>query len=243
MTSESVAVVTGGTRGIGRSCLDALKADGFIPFVVDIDSDAIERLQVESDIAGLQLDVSNYDEVCDVFARIEDQIGPITVLVNNAGITRDSMIHKMDPIEQWKTVVDVNLTGVFNTCRVAIPTMRERKSGRIINISSANGQRGQAGQSNYAAAKAGVLGLTRSIAQEVGRRGITANAICPGYVMTDMTAGLAPEFIASEVERIPVGRMAETKDISYVVSFLASEKASYINGATMSVNGGVYITA
>jgi acetoacetyl-CoA reductase len=236
-----VALVTGGTRGIGASIAKKLKTDGFNVVVCDVVDEQIEKFKSETGIPGYKIDVSDYASVEEGVNKIESEVGPIDVLVNNAGITRDGFMHKMDPEKQWKAVISVNLNSVFNTCRAIAPGMRDRSWGRIINISSMNGQRGQFGQSNYAAAKAGMIGFTKSIAQELANKGITANVVAPGFIYTDMTAQMKQEILDAEVKKIPVGRIGQPDDIANTVAFLASDDAGFINGATMSVNGGQYM--
>ena len=238
-----IALVTGGTRGIGAKTALALKAAGYNVVVCDVVQDQLDAFEQEHGIKGFQVDVSDIASVQAGVEKIEAEVGPIDILVNNAGITRDGFMHKMDPVEQWQKVLDVNLGGVFNTCRVVAPGMRERNWGRIINISSMNGQRGQFGQCNYAAAKAGMLGFTRSIAQELANKSITVNAVCPGFILTEMTGAMPKEILDAEVAKIPVGRMGEPEDIAQMVVYLASDAAQFITGATMSVNGGQYMAA
>jgi len=241
--SQKIAFITGGARGIGAECAKKLKADGFLVVIGDLDADQLVAFEKETGIGGVVVDVSSYESVEDAQKQIEFKWGTVDVLVNNAGITRDGFMHKMDPKTQWQSVIDVNLGGVFNTSRVFAPTMRDQGWGRIISISSMNGQRGQFGQANYAAAKAGILGFTRSIAQELANKGITANAICPGFIETEMTQAMPQEILDAEVQKIPCGRMGVPNDIASAVSFLASDNAAFINGATFSINGGQYMAA
>lgn len=241
--SEKIAFVTGGAQGIGAQCALDLRAAGYHVVIGDINADQLKSFEAETSIPGVLIDVSSFESVEKAQVEIEEKFGPVDILVNNAGITRDGFMHKMDPVSQWQSVIDVNLGGVFNTCRVFSPSMRTRGFGRIINISSMNGQRGQFGQSNYAAAKAGILGFTRSIAQELAGKGITANAICPGFIQTDMTMAMPPEILEAEVQKIPCGRMGVPDDISNAVVFLASDQSGFINGATFSVNGGQYMAS
>ncbi len=236
-----VALVTGGTRGIGASIAKALKAAGHTVVVCDVVDDQIASFQQETGIAGYNIDVSDYASVEAGVQKIEGEVGPVDILVNNAGITRDGFMHKMDPVKQWGAVIGVNLNSVFNTCRVAAPGMRDRGWGRIISISSMNGQRGQFGQSNYAAAKAGMIGFTKSIAQELANKGVTANVVAPGFILTDMTAAMPQEILDAEVKKIPVGRIGQPEDIAQAVVYLASDQAGFLNGATLSVNGGQYM--
>ncbi len=240
MSEQRIAVVTGGTRGIGAAIADALEADGHKVVIVDVDEAKLAEVGQATGRPAYRMDISDFDNVTEMVAKIESEVGPISILVNNAGITRDGFMHKMKP-EAWQAVINVNLSGTFNTCRVIAPGMRDRGYGRIINISSMNGQRGQFGQSNYAAAKAGLLGFTRSIAQELANKGITVNAVCPGFIKTDMTAAMPDDVLKAETAKIPAGRIGNPEDIADMVAFLAREQSSFITGATMSVNGGQYM--
>ncbi|WP_394154766.1 acetoacetyl-CoA reductase [Loktanella salsilacus] len=236
-----VALVTGGTRGIGAAISHALKAAGYTVAATYAGND--EKAKAFTDETGIKTykwDVGNYDACKAGIAKIEAEIGPVEVLVNNAGITRDAPFHKMTP-DQWNEVIGTNLTGVFNMTHPVWPGMRERKFGRIITISSINGQKGQFAQANYAAAKAGDIGLTKSLAQEGARAGITVNAICPGYINTDMMATIPEKIMDSIVGAIPVGRLGEPEEIARAVVFLASDDASFITGATITANGGQYM--
>ncbi|KAF0135903.1 MAG: acetoacetyl-CoA reductase [Rhodospirillaceae bacterium] len=238
-----VALVTGGTRGLGAAIAKDLKAAGHNVVVCDVVEDQITKFKADTGIEGFKIDVGDFTSVEAGVKEIESKVGPIDILVNNAGITRDGFLHKMDPVKQWQAVINVNLGSAFNTCRYTIPGMRERGWGRIINISSMNGQRGQFGQVNYSAAKAGMLGFTRALAQEVANKGITVNAVCPGFILTEMTGAMPKEVLDAEVKKIPLGRIGQPDDIGYMVAFLASDQASFITGATMSVNGGQYMAA
>ena len=233
-----LAVVTGGTRGIGASIAQAMKAAGYTAVVCDVVDDQIAAYTESTGIPGYKIDVSDYASVEAGFQKIEAEHAPIDIVVNNAGITRDGQMFKMDPVTQWEAVLRVNLFGVFNTCRAAAPGMRSRGWGRLINISSMNGQRGQFGQSNYSAAKAGMIGFTRSIAMELSGKGVTANCVAPGFIMTEMTAAMPEEILQGEVKKIPVGRIGEPEDIANAVVFLAGDGAAFITGQTLSVNGG-----
>ncbi|WP_386680107.1 acetoacetyl-CoA reductase [Loktanella sp. R86503] len=236
-----VALVTGGTRGIGAAISHALKAAGYTVAATYAGND--EKAKAFTDETGIKTykwDVGNYDACKAGIAKIEAEIGPVEVLINNAGITRDAPFHKMTP-DQWNEVIGTNLTGVFNMTHPVWPGMRERKFGRIITISSINGQKGQFAQANYAAAKAGDIGLTKSLAQEGARAGITVNAICPGYINTDMMATIPEKIMDSIVGAIPVGRLGEPEEIARAVVFLASDDASFITGATITANGGQYM--
>lgn len=232
------ALVTGGTRGIGASIAKALKDAGHTVVVADIVDDQLTSFESETGIRGFKMDVSDFDSVQSAMAQVEEAVAPIDILVNNAGITRDGFMHKMDPVKQWDSVIKVNLSSVFNTCRVLAPGMRDRGFGRIVNITSMNGQRGQFGQSNYSAAKAGMIGFTKAIAQELANKGITANCVAPGFILTEMTAAMPSEILDAEVKKIPMGRIGQPADIASMTVFLASEEAGWITGQVMSVNGG-----
>jgi acetoacetyl-CoA reductase len=235
-------VVTGGTRGIGAAIAKALKAAGYkVGAVYAGNDDAAQKFKTETGIAVFKWDVSSYDACADGLKKVEAELGPIEVLVNNAGITRDGMFHKMT-LEQWRAVVDTNLNSLFNMCRPVIEGMRDRKFGRIINISSINGQKGQMGQANYSAAKAGEIGFTKALAQESAKTGITVNAICPGYIGTEMVRAMPPDVLAKRiVPQIPVGRLGEPEEIARCVVFLAADEAGFITGSTLTANGGQYM--
>ena len=236
-----VALVTGGTRGIGGAISKALKAAGYAVAANYAGNDeAANKFKDETGINVYKWSVADYHACVDGVARVEEELGPVSVLINNAGITRDAMFHKMTP-EQWNEVISTNLTGLFNMTHPVWPKMREAKFGRVINISSINGQKGQAGQANYAASKAGDLGLTKSLAQEGARYGITVNAICPGYIGTDMVRSIDEKVLNEKIiPQIPVGRLGEPEEIARCVVFLASEEAGFITGSTLSANGGQY---
>lgn len=235
------AIVTGGTRGIGKEICKSLIDDGFkVAAIYAHNDDAAQKFRDETGHDAFKLDVSNYKNVEDTIKTISEEVGDIAVLVNNAGITKDGFLHKM-PIENWHDVIDTNLTSCFLLCHAVIPGMRSRGYGRVINISSINGQKGQMGQCNYSAAKAGMLGFTKALAQESAAKGITVNAICPGYIETDMTASMKDEVLESIVKDIPVSRLGKPGEIAAIVSFLASEKAGFITGSTISANGGQYM--
>ena len=234
-----VAVVTGGSRGIGAAISLALKAAGYTVAANYAGNDeAAAAFTRETGIPTYKWSVADYEACKAGIAQIEADHGPVDILVNNAGITRDAMFHKMTP-GQWREVIDTNLTGVFNMTHQVWNGMRERKFGRVINISSVNGQKGQAGQANYSAAKAGDIGITRALAQEGARAGITVNAICPGYIGTDMVRAIDEKVLAERIiPQIPVGRLGEPEEIARCVVFLAAEDAGFITGATISANGG-----
>jgi len=234
-----VALVTGGTRGIGAAISIALGAAGFrVAASFAGNEEKAKTFGEETGIPVFRWDVSNYRECADGVARVEEEIGPVDVLVNNAGITRDGMFHKMTP-EQWNEVIATNLTGLFNMTHQVWGGMRDRSFGRVINISSINGQKGQMGQVNYSAAKAGDLGFTKALAQEGAPKNITVNAICPGYIGTDMVKAV-PEKVLNEriIPQIPVGRLGEPEEVARCVVFLASDNAGFITGSTITVNGG-----
>ncbi len=237
-----VAVVTGGTRGIGAAISKELKAAGYnVAANYGGNDEAANNFNQETGIPVYKWDVSDHEACANGLAQVENDLGPVEVLVNNAGITRDTMFHRMD-VEKWHKVIGTNLNSVFNMCRPVIEGMRERKFGRIIVVSSMNGQRGQAGQSNYAAAKAGEIGFVKSIAQENASRGITVNAVCPGYIGTEMVLAI-PEKVMNEaiLPYIPVGRLGTPDEVAKCVAFLASDDAGYITGSTLSANGGQYM--
>ena len=235
-----VALVTGGSRGIGAAISQALKDAGYSVAATYAGNDeAAAKFTGETGIKTYKWNVADYDESKAGIAQVEADLGPVDVVVANAGITRDAPFHKMTP-EQWHQVVDTNLNGVFNTVHPVWPGMRERKFGRIIVISSINGQKGQFAQVNYAATKAGDLGIVKSLAQEGARAGITANAICPGYIGTDMVMAVPEKVRESIISQIPAGRLGEPEEIARCVVFLASEDAGFINGSTISANGGQF---
>ena len=236
-----VALVTGGSRGIGAAISVALKAAGCTVAANYAGNDeAAKAFSGETGIPTYKFSVADYDAVKAGVAQIEADLGPIDIMVNNAGITRDGMFHRMTP-EMWKEVIDTNLTGVFNCTHNVWNGMRERKFGRVVTISSINGQKGQAGQANYSAAKAGDIGFTRALAQEGARAGITVNAICPGYIATDMVKAV-PEKVMKEniLPQIPVGRLGEPEEIARIVAFLASDDAGFITGSVITANGGQF---
>jgi acetoacetyl-CoA reductase len=235
-----VALVTGGSRGIGAAISVALKAAGCTVAANYAGNDAAaEKFTAETGIATYKWNVADYAASKAGLARVEADLGPIDIAVANAGITRDAPFHKMTP-EQWTEVVDTNLTGVFNTIHPLWPGMRERKFGRIIVISSINGQKGQFGQVNYAATKAGDLGIVKSLAQEGARFGITANAICPGYIATDMVMAVPEKVREAIIAQIPAGRLGQPEEIGRCVVFLAADDAGFVNGSTISANGGQF---
>ncbi|MEO6340663.1 MAG: acetoacetyl-CoA reductase [Caulobacteraceae bacterium] len=237
-----VALITGGTRGIGHAITARLKADGFkVAAGYAGNEEAAKATAKELDIMVVKGNVGNFDDCARAVKEVEAELGPIEVLVNNAGITRDAMLHRMTP-EQWNEVIFVNLASIFNMSRQVIEGMRERSFGRIINISSINGQKGQMGQTNYSAAKAGVIGFTKALAQETAAKGITVNAVAPGYIDTEMVQAVPQKVLDSIIAAIPVGRLGSADEIAACVAFLARDDASFITGATLTVNGGQYYT-
>jgi acetoacetyl-CoA reductase len=237
-----VAVVTGGTRGIGAAIAKALKTSGATVAAVYFGNDAAaEKFKAETGIAVYRWDVGDAVACVSGVAKIAADLGPIDILVNNAGITRDSMFHRMS-FDQWSAVLRTNLDSMFAMTRPVIEGMRERNHGRIICISSINGQKGQIGQANYAAAKAGVIGFAKTLAQENARKGITVNAICPGYTDTDMVAGVPEKVLESIVAQIPVGRLGKADEIASLVVYLVSDAAAFMTGSVLSANGGQYMS-
>ena len=236
-----VALVTGGTRGIGEAICVALKDVGYTVVATYAGNDeAAQKFSSETGIPIYKFDVGNYDVCQAEVAKIEAEVGPIDILINNAGITRDGTMHKMN-FEQWNAVIQTNLTSCFNMCHAVLDGMRERGFGRIVNIGSINGQAGQYGQVNYAAAKSGIHGFTKALAQEGASRGITVNAIAPGYIATEMVRAVPENVLEKIVARIPVGRLGEASEIARGVVFLTSEDAGFITGSTLSINGGQHM--
>jgi acetoacetyl-CoA reductase len=237
-----VAVVTGGTRGIGAAISKALLAAGNkVAATYHGNDEAAAKFKAETGVNVYKWDVGNYEACVAGLAKVEAELGPVDVLVNNAGITKDGFFHKMTP-DQWYGVINTNLNSLFNMTRPVWEGMRTRKFGRVICISSINGQKGQAGQVNYSAAKAGDLGFVKALAQEGARVGITVNAICPGYIATDMVKAIPQDVLAKNIlPQIPVGRLGEPEEIGRAVVFLASDDAGFITGSTISANGGQHI--
>jgi acetoacetyl-CoA reductase len=236
-----VAVVTGGTRGIGRAISVALKNAGYkVAANYGGNDDAAQQLKAETGIPVFKFDVSDFNACAEGMKQIEAELGPIEVLVNNAGITRDATMHRMS-YEQWSAVIRTNLDSCFNMSRSVIEGMRSRGFGRIVNISSINGQAGQIGQTNYSAAKAGLQGFTKALAQEGASRGVTVNAIAPGYVETDMVRAVPANVLEQIIARIPVGRLGKPEEIARAVLFLVADDAGFVTGSTLSVNGGQYM--
>jgi acetoacetyl-CoA reductase len=236
-----VALVTGGTRGIGAAISKALKAAGYhVAANYAGNDDAAQKFKAETGISIFKWDVSSFDACAAGIKQVEAELGPIEILINNAGITRDATLHRMKP-EQWTAVINTNLGSLFNMCRNVIEGMRERKFGRIVNISSINGQKGQLGQTNYSAAKAGEIGFTKALAQESARAGITVNAIAPGYINTEMVQAVPKDVLEKNIlPQIPIGRLGEPEEIARCVVFLTSDDAGLITGATLNANGGQY---
>ena len=237
-----VAVVSGGTRGIGAAIAKTLLAGGYkVAATYHGNDEAAAKFKAETGAQVYKWDVSDYHACVEGLARVEADVGPVDVLVNNAGITKDGFFHKMTP-EQWYGVINTNLNSLFNMTRPVWEGMRNRKFGRVICISSINGQKGQAGQVNYSAAKAGDIGFVKALAQEGARVGITVNTICPGYIATEMVKAINPDVLAKTIlPQIPVGRLGEPEEIGRAVAFLAADDAGFITGATLTANGGQYI--
>ena len=233
-----VALVTGGTRGIGAACSKALKEAGYnVAASYAGNDDAAKAFKKETGIPVFKWDVGDYQACEQGVIAVENEVGPVDVLVNNAGISRDTMLQKMSH-EQWEQVMRTNLDSVFNMTRQVVNGMRERGFGRVISISSINGQQGMLGLSNYCAAKAGMIGFTRALALEGARKGITANAIAPGYVATELLAGVSEKVMEHIVGQIPVGRLGEAEEVARCVVFLAADESAWITGSTLTINGG-----
>lgn len=238
---SKIALVTGGTRGIGEAICIALKKGGFTVVANYAgNTEAADKFTKETEIPAYKFDVSDFEGCQQAVKQIESDIGPIEILINNAGITRDGTIHKMT-YEQWNAVIQTNLTSCFNMSKAVIDGMRERNYGRIVNIGSINGQAGQYGQVNYAAAKSGIHGFTKALAQEGAAKGITVNAIAPGYIATEMVRAVPEHILEKIVARIPVGRLGEASEIARGVLFLVGDEAGFITGSTLSINGGQHM--
>lgn len=236
-----VAIVTGGTRGIGAAISTGLQKAGYaVAANYANNEEAARRFQEAAQVAAYQFDVGDFTACKEAVAQIEADLGPVDVLINNAGITRDSTMHKMD-YEQWNKVIQTNLGSCFNMARCVMDGMRARGFGRIVNIGSINGQAGQYGQVNYAAAKSGIHGFTKALAQEGAAKGITVNAIAPGYIDTDMVRAVPPQVLEKIVARIPVGRLGQADEIARGALFLVSDEAGFITGSTLSINGGQHM--
>ncbi|MGB5091861.1 MAG: acetoacetyl-CoA reductase [Parvibaculum sp.] len=239
---KRVALVTGGTRGIGHAISLKLKASGFdVAATYAGNSDAAAAFTKETGIHSYKWDVGDYEACVKGIAQVEADLGPIDTLVNNAGITRDAMLHKLTP-QAWREVLSTNLDSMYNMCQPLITGMRDRGFGRIINISSINGQKGQMGQTNYSAAKAGIIGFSKALALEVAKKGVTVNCIAPGYINTEMVAAVPEKVLEGIIGGIPVGRLGTAEEIASCVAFLADEHSGFITGATITANGGQYLT-
>ena len=237
---SKTAIVTGGTRGIGAAISKMLKGAGYQVAANYAGNDEVATdFAKDTGIDVFKWSVASYEDCAAGVAEVEAKLGPVDVLVNNAGITRDSAFHKMTP-QQWQEVIDTNLSGLFNMTHQVWSGMRDRNFGRIVNISSINGQKGQFGQANYSSAKAGDLGFTKALAQEGATKGITVNAVCPGYIGTEMVNAMADEIIAKITAQIPVGRLGTPDEIARCVLFLVSDDAAFITGSTLSANGGQF---
>lgn len=237
---QKVALVTGGTRGIGAAISKSLKEAGYkVASIYQGNHKAADAFHKHTDIPIYMWDVSDFKACQRGIMQVTKELGPIDILVNNAGITRDGALHKMD-YKQWEDVIQTNLTSCFNMCRHVIEPMRVREFGRIINISSINGQKGQFGQTNYSAAKAGIVGLTKSLAQESAAKGITVNAIAPGYINTEMVQQIPETILTKITSQIPIGRLGTPEEVARAVLFLASNEAGFMTGATLTLNGGQY---
>jgi acetoacetyl-CoA reductase len=236
-----VALVTGGTRGIGRAIVERLRSDGMQVAAGYSGNDAAaEACAKELGVMVVKGNVGNFADCKQAVEKVEAQLGPIEVLVNNAGITRDGVFHRMTS-EQWSEVIRVNMDSLFNMTRQVIEGMRDRGWGRIVNISSINGQKGQIGQTNYSAAKAGLIGFTKALALENAKKGITVNAIAPGYIDTEMVQAVPEKVLEGIIAQIPVGRLGKGEEIADMVAFLAGERAGYVTGTTLALNGGQYM--
>ena len=242
LVKPRVALVSGGTSGIGAAISEALLASGYRVAANYADRHAAaDAFATRTGIPVFAWNVANLDACRDGVARVQAALGPVDILVNNAGITRDVMLHKMTAT-QWREVIDVDLGGCFNMCRAVIDGMRERRFGRVVNISSVNALSGQAGQTNYAAAKAGMIGFTKSLALEGATRNITVNAIAPGYTDTAMVSAVSPDVMERILKSVPAGRLASAVEIARGVVFLVADESAFINGITLSINGGKYMS-
>ncbi len=238
---SDIAIVTGGTRGIGAAISEELIQAGYtVAATYGSDTESAQQFADKTGAKVYQWDVSDFEACQAGVKRVEEELGPVSILVNNAGITRDGTMHKMTP-ERWQAVIQTNLSSCFNMCRAVIEGMRERQYGRIVNIGSINGQAGQYGQVNYAAAKSGIHGFTKALAQEGAGVGITVNAIAPGYIETSMVAAVPDHVMEKIVAKIPVGRLGQPEEIARGVSFLVDRNAGFITGSTLSINGGQHM--
>ena len=236
-----IAIVTGGTRGIGASISKKLKSSNFEVIAnYASNDDAARSFSKENNIEVIKWDVGNFDECKKSISQIYEDYKNVDILINNAGITRDAPLHKMSK-DNWQKVIDVNLNSVFNMTSLVINKMRENSYGRIVHISSVNGQKGQFGQTNYAATKSALIGFSKSLALESASKGITSNVVCPGYINTEMVAAIREDILKSIIETIPNKRLGEADEVAEMVSYLVSDKANYINGSTLSINGGLWM--
>ena len=234
-------LVTGGTRGIGRAISETMKAKGYkVAANYGGNDDAAKAFEQETGVKAYKFDVADYDAVGKGIAAIEADLGPIDIVINNAGVTRDAPFHKMS-LDQWQQVINIDLTSAFNVTRHVWEGMRDRNFGRVINISSINGQKGQFGQANYSAAKAGLIGMSKALAQEGAKKGITVNTVCPGYIDTEMVRAVPEKVLEGIIATIPVGRLGKAEEIASMCAYLSSDEAAFITGATMTVNGAQYI--
>ncbi|MEH6409409.1 MAG: acetoacetyl-CoA reductase [Hyphomonas sp.] len=234
-------LVTGGTRGIGRAISETMKAKGYkVAANYGGNEDAAKAFEQETGIRTYKFDVADYEAVGKGIAAIEADLGPVDVVINNAGVTRDAPFHKMT-LDQWQEVINIDLTSAFNVTRHVWEGMRDRNFGRVINISSINGQKGQFGQANYSAAKAGLIGMSKALAQEGAKKGITVNTVCPGYIDTEMVRAVPEKVLEGIIATIPVGRLGKAEEIASMCAYLSSDEAAFITGATMTVNGAQYI--
>ncbi|KJS37158.1 MAG: acetoacetyl-CoA reductase [Hyphomonas sp. BRH_c22] len=234
-------LVTGGTRGIGRAISETMKTKGYkVAANYGGNDEAAKAFEQETGIRTYKFDVADYDAVGKGIAAIEADLGPVDIIINNAGVTRDAPFHKMT-LEQWQEVINIDLTSAFNVTRHVWEGMRDRNFGRVINISSINGQKGQFGQANYSAAKAGLIGMSKALAQEGAKKGITVNTVCPGYIDTEMVRAVPEKVLEGIIATIPVGRLGKAEEIASMCAYLSSDEAAFITGATMTVNGAQYI--
>ena len=236
-----IAIVTGGTRGIGASISKKLKSSNFeVSANYANNDDVAKAFSKENNIEVIKWDVSNFDECKKSVNQIYENYGNIDILINNAGITRDAPLHKMSK-DNWQKVIDVNLNSVFNMTSLVINKMRENNFGRIVHISSVNGQKGQFGQTNYSATKSALIGFSKSLALESASKGVTSNVICPGYINTEMVAAIREDILKSIIETIPNKRLGEANEVAEMVDYIVSDKANYVNGSTLSINGGLWM--
>ncbi|SCX75314.1 3-oxoacyl-ACP reductase FabG [Alkaliphilus peptidifermentans] len=242
---DKVAVVTGSTRGLGRAIAEKYASEGAKVVLIDRSGDGLEKTITEmkekySEVYGYVMDVTNRSQVQEVFTKVVEDLGTVDILVNNAGITADAQLYKMSD-DQWDNVINVNLTGVYNCSKAAVNIMRTKEYGKIINISSVVGLYGNFGQTNYAATKSGVIGMTKSLAKELGRKNVNVNAVCPGFIETEMTAIMPEKVLAMMKEKAPLNRLGKPDDIANACLFLASEESSFVTGTVLSVDGGIVL--